>query len=599
MLMLAAVWSVGGGCCTSAQASVTNPAVAIYSSTGAAADKTLAVYRAVAALGDRPMAITTADLLQGRLTRANFDVLLIPSGEDGSPFGTAGFGHYANDTNALSTAAAQNAIRTYVSSGGGLVGLEAGAQFTCGGSRLLGVCAATYGANGLNARSTLMLADPGFGSGTQQAWMSAGGGYFSFGAPSGLLGAPAAVATDSQGRPVIMRASYGAGRVALSAFCLELRGDSEDDWTIWDNWAMGGVHDNSAGVWSLLGRLIGWAYNEDASAPTLQSLPNPSASRVAIIATHTTDGGAYPGLLPALGRAISYSGHRPLALRLQDVSQGRLVATNFNVVTFPGGYAYGYKTGLAGSEQRIRDFVSNGGSYFGICAGAFYAASTVVWQGQSYSYPLGLFQGQVVGDIPDIAPWPSYALTPASINDAVLGQVGSVQQLYYGGGYHVPNAQQPVFTAGTFTYGGSASQKAAAVRFTYGQGRVFLIATHPEVRVGSVDDWLYWDNFQYASSVPLVNPDNSWRVLSAIFNQWLAPQGGPFFQILAGDSLPGGGRLWHCAGPSGLLPLVLTSSNLTDWATLKTATEESPGQYVFSDTDPLLADQRFYRLRSP
>jgi hypothetical protein len=362
---------------------------------------------------------------------------------------------------------------------------------------------------------------------------------------------------------------------------------------------MGGTHNNSVGAWKLLGRMIGWAYNGDVSAPTVLSLPNPSASRVPIVATHTTDGGAYPGLLPALGRAISYSGHRPLAIRLQEILQGRLTAANFKVVTFPGGYAYGYKTGLSGAEQNIRDFLSNGGSYFGICAGSFYAASTVVWQGQSYSYPLGIFQSQVVGEISDIVAWPGYALTPTSVNDAVLGQLGSVQQMYYGGGYHALPSNQTVFTAGTFTYNGSASNKAEAVRFSYGQGRVFLITTHPEARAGSVDDWVYWDGFQNESSVPIVNPDNPWRVVSAVFNQWLAPQGSSSFQIQACERLTGGGLRLHCSGPAGLLPTVLVSSNLANWASFGTAAEESPGHYVLADTNSPFPRQRFYRVRSP
>jgi hypothetical protein len=238
--MLITCWSVTFGLCASLQAAVTNLAVAIYSGTGAAADKTLAVYRAVAAVGHRPMAVTTSDLTHGRLTLANFDVLVIPSAEDGVPLGTLGFGHYADDTNALSAAAAQNAIRSYVFSGGGLVGLEGGAIFACVGPNLLGVCSTYYYGNALSAKSTMTLMDSSFGSGNQEAWMSEGGGYFSFFAPTYPQGSPMIVADDNLGRPAVMRASYGSGRVALSAFCLELRGDSEDDWTIWDNWAMGG-----------------------------------------------------------------------------------------------------------------------------------------------------------------------------------------------------------------------------------------------------------------------------------------------------------------------------------------------------------------------
>jgi hypothetical protein len=46
------------------------------------------------------------------------------------------------------------------------------------------------------------------------------------------------VATDASNRPVIVRRSAGAGRLILASPVLELRGDSELDCTIWDNWAM-------------------------------------------------------------------------------------------------------------------------------------------------------------------------------------------------------------------------------------------------------------------------------------------------------------------------------------------------------------------------
>ena len=57
--------------------------VGIYSGTGAESSTTLAMYRAVASMGHSPMALTTADILGGRLTRVNFDVFIIPPGEDG------------------------------------------------------------------------------------------------------------------------------------------------------------------------------------------------------------------------------------------------------------------------------------------------------------------------------------------------------------------------------------------------------------------------------------------------------------------------------------------------------------------------------------
>jgi glutamine amidotransferase-like uncharacterized protein len=334
------------------------------------------------------------------------------------------------------------------------------------------------------------------------------------------------VAVDTSRRPVIVRQDFGAGRLILTSLILELRGDSELDWTLWDNWAMGGAHTNSAGAWTLLGRMIGWAATGDAGAPTLNASPNPGGARVAVVAQHTADGGAWPGLLPAVARGIEATGNTPLAIRFQEIKDSRLTAANFQVVTFPGGYAYGYQTGLAGDEEKVRDFIRAGGSYYGICAGSFYAPRSIVWVGQEYAYPLQLYAGQDIGPIDDIARWPGYALTTLDVNgDPVIGALGRRSVMYFGGGYHTIPADSEqgahVYVAGTFQES-SAAGKPGLVRFAYGRGKVVLSTAHLEARAGSDEDWLYWDNFDYASGAPVTNPDNPWDIMRAVFH-WLAP----------------------------------------------------------------------------
>ena len=202
-----------------------------------------------------------------------------------------------------------------------------------------------------------------------------------------------------------------------------------------------------------------------------------------------------------------------------------MTLANFKVVTFHGGYAYGYKTGLAGYENAIRGFISSGGSYYGICAGSFYAPNTIVWEQKTYTYPLQIYTGQDIGPINDIVPWPGYALTPVDFSDDVIGHFDRTTVMYYGGGYHtVPSdAQQGsrVYTAGTFA-ASSAVGKADLVRYLYGNGRVALTTTHLETRAGSAqDDWLFWDDYDYATGNLVTNQANPWQVMKAIFNNWL------------------------------------------------------------------------------
>jgi glutamine amidotransferase-like uncharacterized protein len=488
--------------------------VGIYSGTGAESSTILAIFRAVASFGDLPLAITKSDIDNGRLTRTNFDVFIIPPGEGGTKCCA---GHYAA-TDSLDQLATKSAIRTYVTNGGGLIAEEAGAYLVSQNGGTLDIYSGNYtNVTTAAGKTSFKIVDPLFGSGTQEVYQSAGGGYF----PTPPVGVKV-IATDSSNRATIVRQAYGKGAIVLTSYILELRGDSELDWTIWDNWAMGGQV-NSAGVWSILGRMIGWAYSADASAPTITST-NPNGARVAVIAEHTNDGGAWPGLLPAVARGIEYSGNIPLAIRFQNIKNSKLTLSNFKVVVFPGGYSYGYKTGLAGSEQKIRDFIIAGGNYYGICAGSFYAPANIQWEGKQYPYPLAIYQGQDIGPINDIAAWPQYVLSPITFNDPVVGNFGTINTMYYGGGYHtIPTDSQQgshVYTAGVFATS-SAVGKAALVRYKYGLGKVALTTTHLEARAGTNEDWLYWDNFLDSSKAPVNNPDNPWNVMKAIFNNWL------------------------------------------------------------------------------
>ena len=495
--------------------------VAIYSGMGADSTTILAMFRAVASIGDSPMAITTDDILNGRLTRANFDVLIIPPGEDGSKCCAD---HYS-DGDALDKIATKAAMRSYLNSGGGIVAEEAAAYYASQNGGTFDVYLGKY-TNVTNqvGKTKFTIVNSQFGTGQQEVWQSAGGGYFP--APPSVV---TVIATDGSKNPTIVSQAFGVGRLILTSYVLELRGDTNLDWTIWDNWAMGGVHNNSVGVWQMLGRMIGWAYNGNSSLPTVNPAPLPPGVPVAVIAQHTSDGGAWPGLLPGVARSIEYAGHVPLAIRFQEVISGKLTTSNFKVVVFPGGDAYGYKTGLSGYEGNVRNFISSGGSYFGICAGSYYAASSIVWLGRTYSYPLGIFKGQDIGAVSDIAPWPGYALTTLNVSgDSVIGNLGPIHALYYGGGYHTIPADSTqgshVYSAASFT-SGSASGRSDLVRYSYGSGKVALSTTHPEALVGYTDDWMYWDNYLYSSTASATNPDadphSSWNIVKAVFNNWL------------------------------------------------------------------------------
>ncbi|MEI6056995.1 MAG: BPL-N domain-containing protein [Lentisphaerota bacterium] len=477
--------------------------VAVYVDHGACGDKILALFRALNAAGCQPLGIETNDIVAGRLNKNNFDVFLLPAGEDASATGYWGYDYLGNYYKVWPQ------IQKFVYSGGGIVGIEAGASFLSSYGISAPGFVQSYPKAGLQ---NFTIMDGAFGNGSQSAYMSAGGGYF-------RTSKAVTVASDTLGRPTLIRYALSKGRVVLCAFDPELRGDSELDWTIWDNWDLNGVHPNSEGCWILLGRMIRWAALGDTSAPVIKAV-NPTGARVAFVSTHTANGGAAASLQPALARGIEFAGHIPLAIRLQDICDGRLTTQDFKVVTFPGGTVAGYSDGLWGHEKAILDFVFQGGSYYGVCGGAYYASRQMIWEGVPYydGPLLGLFAGTDNGPLTEIATWPNWAMTPVRINDSVLGDMGTQQQMYYGGGWK--SAAKGVSVAATYTSTGHAGA-ADGIRFSYGNGRVFLTGTHPEARPGSNEDWLYWDKWAPGTNTPVAGPDNTWTYMHAIFNKWL------------------------------------------------------------------------------
>jgi glutamine amidotransferase-like uncharacterized protein len=479
--------------------------VAIYISTGTNSDKIMALMRAIDAMGHNVYGIGRYDIAQGRLNSSNFDVLVLGAGENDSKLEYSG-------TDALDTTTIKNNIRAFVSNGGGYVALEQGAHFS---TDELALYDEGYVTSGTAGKYTIDIVDSNFGPGSQQAYMSDGGGYIP--QASGAV----VVAENSSNQPVIVRDTYGSGRVILSSFDLELRGDSELDWTIWDNWEMGNSHTNSEGCWTLLGRMLDWAATGNTSAPSI-STSNHDAEKVAVVSTHISSGGAWAGLLPGIYRSIEYAGYVPLAIRFDEINDGQLTTSNFSAVVFPGGYSYGYKQGID-DWQDILDYVAAGGSYYGVCAGSFYASEEIEWDGRWYDY-MPLFEGQDRGPL-DGTTYPSYELLTVNVNDSVIGNLGDIDMMYYGGGWKDQLDQSNATTVATYEYSGGDDGKPDAIRFTYGSGNghVLLIGSHPESRSGSNEDWIYWDNWVENSTTPLNNPDNPWVFVDAAFDNWLIP----------------------------------------------------------------------------
>ena len=227
----------------------------------------------------------------------------------------------------------------------------------------------------------------------------------------------------------------------------------------------------------------------------------------------------------------------------------------YDAILFPGGDAYYYKMAV---NQRgishIKDLVNNGGAYIGICAGAYFASDSVVWEGVIYNYPLDLFDGITSGAIDEIAPWPDYVMSTINMNmgNPINKYESSTEvTLYYGGPIFQPHQNATVDTVATWA---AYNNECAIINFTYGDGRVLLLGPHPEIEEDSERDgttfaneledegseWNFlWAAIDWAlnrpiSSPPKVNDLRASVIGENILLEWTAADGITTYNVYRG-----------------------------------------------------------------
>ena len=503
--------------------------VAIYAEQAADGEALPALARTVALGGHLPLTVTDEDLAAGLLTSAHFDVFILPEGQDG------GIGLYRAH---LGAGALDAAIKDFVAAGGGFLGFGAGARYAAASERWDGVVTEGLGlwegqavgplyaqGDGLGLLAIEAGWEAGFSGGEERVvWTGLGAAYFSGAFGTVLATYRTGRATDiEQAQPAIVRFAYGGGRGVLVGPLPYLDPRSTGDWVIWDDldaWSHDGEHDQG-----LVTALLEWsAGGEDLEPPSL--LPEePSGRPVALYTTRRPtstgeNGGAYPALLTAVGRALEYAGHLPLAIRDREILDGRTLSrTRFDTLLMPGGYASGYWEQLLGHEQTIRAFVSEGGGcYFGISAGAFYAADLVDWEGETFDYPLDLYPGRLIGPMQDLVPWPEHQLSPIEIIDPLIGG-GRYQTWYQGEGHYerpLPGGLNLVEVA-RYDHAGNEQGTVAIVRHAVGAGRASYPNLHLEVEEGSSRDWMFTGDFD--ASGPTPDPESEWDLFAALLDQ--------------------------------------------------------------------------------
>jgi glutamine amidotransferase-like uncharacterized protein len=171
----------------------------------------------------------------------------------------------------------------------------------------------------------------------------------------------------------------------------------------------------------------------------------------------------------------------------------KLNALNNNVAALfmPGGFSKGFYEKLKGQGNNIiKKFISNGGLYYGICAGAYYACTHIQFNAKNYQLTstdtLGLVPTVALGSIKELCFNNLYNNDALSSNACSLKlNNGMLHNCFYSGG--------PIFLNNNLeslaTYNTLHGQQNAVVSHNYNKGKLILIATHPEFNDIEIKDY--------------------------------------------------------------------------------------------------------------
>lgn len=232
--------------------------------------------------------------------------------------------------------------------------------------------------------------------------------------------------------------------------------------------------------------------------------------------TSSPNGGVWPEGLNAIKAMLDSYGYSYEDITPDQINNTKDLNSLYKIIIFGGGWAESYNIYVNPSGyENIRRFIFNGGGYFGICAGSYFASDRVIWKPdfetpkEIYNYPLNIFHRIARGAVLGIKEWTSptgcssgitygATMTTVNINNDILPNIKTnLRILYYGGPIFIPFAFEhqagKISVVATYIVPGHpADGGPAMILFPYGKGKVFLSGPHPEI---SFDDCsLYYDN---------------------------------------------------------------------------------------------------------
>ena len=172
-----------------------------------------------------------------------------------------------------------------------------------------------------------------------------------------------------------------------------------------------------------------------------------------------------------------------------DITRG-VLKSPADIFVMPGGADLYYCEKLNGvGNAAIRDWVHGGGTYFGLCAGAYYACAAIEWgkgTAQEICGPreLSFYPGLATGPVYDY-------IEDADINKSWDGVAridagGQRLAVYYAGGPTFTGADDHPDVTVIARYADLPGTPAAVVECRAGAGRALLCAPHPEYDVDSL-----------------------------------------------------------------------------------------------------------------
>jgi biotin--protein ligase len=206
------------------------------------------------------------------------------------------------------------------------------------------------------------------------------------------------------------------------------------------------------------------------------------------IAVYNDEGVSFDSF-QAVFDAAEWMGYHAVEINSESIENDYL--NQYSVMVFPGGNMYKYAQDISEEgKQRMRDFVTHGGGYLGICGGGYFAAETVVWRNETLTMtPLALFAGKAEGPLDEVQPYPRCGMSNVIFGkEYTISQESKSMDIYYcWGPTFIPNEEGRVDVIGRY----EATATPSAIAFVYGGGRVILVGMHPELSEPEGENWQF------------------------------------------------------------------------------------------------------------